>query len=168
MNVGTTLKTIAGIAGGCLMLASVSVAEAADVYTPPAAEPAAAPTPPPTSWSVGFEVSPEWKESPGNEGVWADWYAKASLSYTFSMGLVLGGSFQDTIRPDGEDPGYQVEATLGYKWKVSKSFTLTPAVGVGYAFGRAKIAPDPEEAVPYWLGSLAGALQLFKQRHRNV
>jgi hypothetical protein len=159
---------IASVAGGCLVLASAPAAMAADVYEPPVAEAAAAPAPAPTPWSFGLEFSPEWKESPGNEGVWADWYFKPSISYTFSTGFVWGGSFQDTFRPDGEDSGYQIETTLGYKWKVAKSFTLTPAVGIGYAFGRAKIAPDPEEAVPYWLVSLAADLKLSKQWTWNV
>jgi hypothetical protein len=168
MDVSSKLKVIAGIAGGCLAL-SASMALAADFYEPPPAEAAAAPAPAPTPWSVGIEFSPEWKQTPGSEGDWADWYFKPSISYTFASGFVWGGSFQDTIRPDGEDPGYQLETTLGYKWKVSKSFTLTPAAGVGLAFGRAKIDPsDAENDAWYYLVSLAGDLKLSKKWTWNV
>lgn len=164
MDVRNTLKTVAGIAAGCLVLASAPVAQAADVSQPPVAEPAPAPAPVSHPWSFGLEFSPEWKQSPGSEGVWADWYFKPSLSYTFANNFVLGGSFQDTLRPNDEDAGYQLESTLGYKWKVAPNFTLTPAVGLGYAFGRAKIDPtDAEADAWYWLVSLAADLKLSQK-----
>jgi len=171
---------------------AASPALAADLGTQ--VEPAApvAPAAAPTPWSLGIEFSPEFyainqdphddvagKQSKKPAGGIADYYGKASLSYTFGGGWVIGGSFQAQLKKNRDTAGdfvkdtwqYYSEATLGYKFKMD-ALTVTPAVGVGYTWGftgiNGDVSTSKDNNAAYYLVSLAGDWKLNSQWTWNV
>ena len=135
--------------------------------------------------TLSLEMAPEIygaTSSSHNAGDFADMAYKAALSHTFENNIVFGGAFQYTQRwPDLKSAASsvdQAELSLGYKWKLTDAFTVTPAVLLGYAFGdQPKIDPNNKfNPDGYYAASLSGDLKLdshwtwnvFNVRYRNA
>jgi hypothetical protein len=170
-------------------LAVSTPALAADLSAPEPVPPAApAATATPTHWSIEIEGSPEFyaiNEDPHDpiskkpkNGI-ANYYGKASLSYTFDNPWVVGGSFEGQVKKNRNSNGdfidntYQsyLEGTVGYKFKWD-AFTLTPSAGIGYTWGATGIygdtAADKDQDAAYYALYLAGDWKLDKQWTWNV
>lgn len=137
------------------------------------------PKPASPSWTFGIEGSPEFfavTSGSNHPGDLNNIYYKLSLSYRFAEGFVGGVSFQDSIKPD-DRAQYYAEATLGYRFKLNDSFSLTPGAGVGYTWQDTGIikGTNSNAAIPYYLVTLAGDLKvtseltwnMFNLRYRN-
>nr|WP_316652245.1 hypothetical protein [uncultured Gellertiella sp.] len=176
-----TLATLALLVSAPAFAADLSAPEAAP-EAPAAAAPAVT-----HPWTFSIEGSPEFfaiDQKPGTQakeqGALADFYGKLGLSYTFDNHVVVGTSYQLTDKKNRADDGSskddtygdQIEATLGYKYKID-TFTLTPSVGLGYAFGATGIygdeaTPSKDNNAAYYTVSLAGDWKLNKQWTWNV
>jgi len=156
--------------GMCLFLTMPALA--ADVVKAP---PLAAPT-----WTIGIEGSPEFYAIDNGSNAarsLADTYFKFSVSHTFENNFVGGVSFQPTFKTGGKTQFYG-EATLGYKIKLTDTFTLTPSLGLGYTWHDTGIVKgsDTNSQLPYYALYLAGDWKLNKQwtwnafnlRYRNA
>jgi hypothetical protein len=155
------------LAGGLVLAAAPALA--ADLTEPEAVAAPPAPTP---TWTFGFEATPEWfaiDNGSNRAGWYNDTYLKASLSHSFGGGFVGGISFQDTLKQAGAS-SYQIEGTLGYKVKLTDTFTLTPGIGIGYVFGETGIhrGLDANYDQAYWLVTLAGDLKIAPKWTWNV
>ena len=146
-----------------------------------AGDTAQTPTPPAARvWSLGIEGSPEFyaiDNGSNNGGALASSYFKLSLSRSFENNFVGGLQFQTTFKT-GDKTQFYGEATAGYKWKVTDTFTLTPSLGLGYTWKDTGIikGTQSDADVAYYAIYLSGDLKLNKQwtwnafnlRYRNA
>ena len=51
-----------------------------------------------------------------------------------SRGAVIGGSFEPQIKADNQEVSYNLEATLGYMWKLNQLGSFGGSAGVGQRF----------------------------------
>lgn len=160
------------------LLADLAPAVASDVTSTskPATE---EPKPAAPSWTFGIEGSPEFfavTSGSNKPGDLNNIYYKLSLSHRFAEGFVGGVSFQHSIKPD-DRAQYYAETTLGYRAKLSDSFSLTPSVGAGYTWQDTGIikGTNSNAGIGYYLVALAGDLKMtpkltwnmFNVRYRN-
>jgi hypothetical protein len=137
-----------------------------------AADKVEAPPVVPPTWTIGIEGSPEFytiDNGSNAAGSLASTYFKFSVSHTFDNNFVGGVSFQPTFKTGGKSQFYG-EATLGYKFKLTDTFTLTPSLGLGYTWHDTGITKgtDTDAQVPYYALYLAGDWKLSKQWTWNV
>ncbi|AZO32421.1 hypothetical protein [Mesorhizobium sp. M1B.F.Ca.ET.045.04.1.1] len=135
---------------------------AADVVQPP----------PAPTWTIGIEGSPEFyaiNNGSNTARSLADSYFKFSVSHTFDNNFIGGLSFQPTFKTGGKSQYYS-EATVGYKFKLTDSFTLTPSLGLGYTWHDTGIikGADSNAEIPYYALYLAGDWKLSKTWTWNV
>ena len=119
-----------------LPLLAATPAMAADLAKPVAAAPAAAPT----TTTLTFEASPEFKAAAGaTQNDLADWYGKVGIGYVIAPGWTIGAAGQYTAKPaaNGFDNLYtgQVEGTVAYKYKLTDTLSVTGTAGLGYDWG---------------------------------
>jgi len=137
-----------------------------------AADEAVTPPPAAPTWTIAIEGSPEFyaiNNGSNRSGSLADSYFKFSLSHNFPANFVGGISIQPTFKTGGKTQLYG-EATLGYKIKLTDTFTLTPSLGLGYTWKDTGIVKDADNnaQVPYYALYLAGDWKLNKQWTWNV
>ncbi len=137
--------------------------------------PAAAPKP----WTFSLELSPEVyaiNNGSNHAGSLNNIYYKAGLSYRSEEGFLGGVSFQHSIKASGGSQYYS-EATVGYRWKWTEDFSLTPSGGAGYTWQQTGIiqGADTNADIGYYVIYLAGDLKMtpkltwnaFNLRYRN-
>jgi hypothetical protein len=156
-----------------LLTAAAAQADGVAPVTPVAVTAAVAPT-----LTFGFEITPEFYASskPGSyeSGDLADTVFKAALSKALPNGMTVAGSIAETMRaPDtsGVASTYnQLEAVVGYKWKVSPQFSVPVSGTLGYAFGEMpKIDPtDPSAPEAYYAFNVAADWKIDKTLTWNV
>ena len=106
-----------------------------------------------------------------------DWYLKFDLAHAFDNGVVVNAFIQpqQNFHPGADDEWrYYTEGDMGYKAKLSDSFTLTPKAGIGYVWGDTGIEGGKEAL--YYALYLAGDMKLasnwtwnmFSLRYRNA
>jgi hypothetical protein len=183
-KIPTTVITVA------IGLFAVSPGLAADLNDPAEQPSIQLPSP---STSVSIEYDPEFnaissstKTSYKHANGLLDNYIKASVSHTFSDGLIWGGSFyyydqvnHGTTAESNKDT-YQryVETTLGYRFSVWGPFSLTPYGTLGYTWGATGIVKGntTNRDVYYYAANLAGDWKIdshwtwnvFNLRYRNA
>jgi hypothetical protein len=149
------------------LLLGVAPAMAADFSeaNPVVSPPAAAPSP---SNTFSFEFDPEFQQAPSKlkpkpgDGQVSDYLGKFTAAHTFSSGVVVSGFFQPQydLHPGKSNLWrYYAEGDLGYKIKMSDSFTLTPSAGIGDVWGDTGVTKKNPSAV-YYAFYLAGDLKL--------
>jgi len=148
--------------GACLLLTMPALA-ANVVDTPPLPAP---------TWTIGIEGTPEFyaiNNGSNTARSLADTYFKLSVSHSFENNFVGGLFIQPTFKTGGKTQLY-AEASLGYKIKLSDSFTLTPSLALGYTWHDTGIVKgsDANAQLPYYALYLAGDWKLDKQWTWNV
>lgn len=161
-----------------VFLVGTAPAHAADISaTPnPILSPPGVPAP---KWTFGIEGSPEIyaiDNGDNRAGELNNIYYKLNLSRRFADGFVGGVSFQHAFKDDDKTQ-YYLEATLGYKFALSDSFSLRPSVGVGYTWQDTGIIRDADHNadIAYYLIALGADLKIaphwtwnvFDVRYRN-
>jgi hypothetical protein len=144
--------------GICMSMAAPALAADQVVEVPPPSSP---------TWTIGIEGSPEFyaiNNGSNRAGTLATSYYKLSVSHTFDNNFVGGVFIQPTFKSGGKSQ-YYLEGSLGYKFKLTDAFTLTPSVGIGYTWHDTGIVKDAEANanVAYYALYLAGDLKLSKQ-----
>ncbi|WP_217577470.1 hypothetical protein [Mesorhizobium sp. GbtcB19] len=124
------------------------------------------------TWTVGLEGSPEFyaiDNASNSARSLADTYFKFSVSHNFDDSFIGGVFFQPTFKTGGKSQ-YFGEASLGYKIKLTDSFTLTPSLGLGYTWHDTGIPKDGNANVqaPYYVFYVAGDWKLTHQWTWNV
>jgi hypothetical protein len=150
-------------------------APAAPVAAAPGApaKAAAAPASAPKTNSISIEIGPEmWANvdgynhaksaNPASNGDIRDWVGKIGYSHTFEGNWIVGASVSHTAAftqaavgdnasataPDAKTLSKTaLEASVAYKYKLIDSFTLTPAAGLGYAWGWVKMDNPSQDAL---------------------
>ena len=105
-----------------------------------------APPPAPPTWTIAIEGSPEYyaiDNGSNSARSLADTYFKFSVSHNFDNNFVGGVYIQPTFKTGGKSQ-YYGEASLGYKIKVTDSFTLTPSLALGYTWHDTGIIKDAD------------------------
>jgi hypothetical protein len=159
-----------------VLLLQMAPALAADVSSkkPPSSEEKAK-----KPWTFSIEVSPELNavDSGTNlAGNLNNIYYKAGLSYRFTDNFLGGVSFQHSFK-NGGGAQYYAEGTLGYSFKLTDDFSLTPSAGAGYTWDDTGIikGTNTNASIGYYVLYLAGDLKLtskltwnaFNLRYRN-
>lgn len=134
---------------------------------------------PKPTWTFGIELSPELyaiNNGSHRAGDFNNFYYKVSLSHTFAENFVVGVSFQHAFKVEDQTQ-YYAEARLGYKFKMSDAFTLTPGLGLGYTWQDTGIikGSNNNANIGYYLITLAADLKvtqkltwiMFDFRYRN-
>lgn len=159
---------------GALLL-GIAPAFAADM---PSEKPAEKKAPAP-KWTFGIEGSPEYyaiDNGSHRAGQFDDAYYKLTLSRSFAENFVGGVSFQHSFKQDDKIQ-YYADATIGYKFKLTDSFTLTPSIGAGATWRDTGVIKGNETNanIAYYVLYLAGDLKvspkltwnMFNLRYRN-
>jgi hypothetical protein len=121
---------------------------------------------------IGLEAGPAYyaiDNGSNSAGDWADTSIKGSLSHTFWASIVARVSFETEIKADDRYQ-YFAEGGLGYKFKLTDAFSLTPTVSLGGTWNKTGILKngvDNQDAT-YWVVSLAGDWKLTSQWTWNV
>ncbi|MDH6230379.1 hypothetical protein M2281_000951 [Mesorhizobium soli] len=134
---------------------------------------------PKPTWTFGLELSPELyaiDNGSHRAGDFNNFYYKVSLSHTFAENFVGGVYFQHSFKINDQIQ-YYADARLGYKFKLSDSFTLTPGIGAGYTWRDTGVikGSNNNADIAYYLITLAGDLKvtpkltwnMFDLRYRN-
>jgi len=164
-------RTSFSLCAALLGTAPVHAADLSSATTKPASK-----TP---QWTLSIEGSPEFyaiDNGSNRAGNLDDSYYKLGLSYRFSDDLLGGVSFQHSFKAKG-GVQYYAEATLGYKFKLSDAFSLTPSIGAGYTWDDTGIisGANTNADIGYYVLYLAGDLKVtskltwnaFNLRYRN-
>ena len=72
--------------------------------------------------------------NPSNFDIPKDTKIKIDAAHAFANGVILGGSLETTIDVGSGEVTYDLETTLGYKWKVNDIFSLRGSAGIGERF----------------------------------
>lgn len=152
---------------GALLLGTAP-AFAADM---PSEKPAEKKAPAP-SWTLGIEGSPEYyaiDNGSNRAGQLNDTYYKLTLSHNFNENFVGGVSFQHSFKRNNKIQ-YYADATIGYKFKLTDSFTLTPSIGAGATWRDTGVikGDDTNANIAYYLLHLAGDLKVSPKLTWNM
>ena len=79
-------------------------------------------------------IEAKFDRNPSNFDIPKDTKIKIDGAHTFANGAILGGSLESTIDVGSGEITYDLETTLGYKWKVNGIFSLRGSAGVGERF----------------------------------
>ena len=79
-------------------------------------------------------IEAKFDRNPNNFDIPKDTKIKIDGAHTFVNGVILGGSLESTIDVGSGEITYDLETTLGYKWKVNDIFSLRGSAGVGERF----------------------------------
>ena len=155
-----------------LLAAAAAQADTTAPTTAVAATAAVTPT-----LTFGFEITPEFyassKAGSYELGNLADTVFKVALSKAMPNGMSLAGSLSETMRAPSGGSGStynQLEAVVGYKWKVSPEFSVPVSATLGYAFGEMpKINPNNAESpAGYYAFNVAADYKIDKLLTWNV
>jgi hypothetical protein len=83
-------------------------------------------------WTIGAETLSD--RAPGNFGESTATKFQVNAERTFASGAVIGGSFEPQIKADNQEVSYNLEATLGYMWKLNHLGSFGGSAGVGRRF----------------------------------
>ena len=76
-------------------------------------------------------IEAKFDRNPSNFDIPKDTKIKIDGAHAFVNGAILGGSLKSTIDVGSGEITYDLETTLGYKWKVNDIFSLRGSAGVG-------------------------------------
>ena len=91
------------------------------------------------STSVNFEIAHD--RDPDDFDIPKDMKYLAGVSHGFDNGVTVGASFQYTDPRTGKTDSQNLEATIGYRFKVNGIFSVTGSAGVGGRFSDADDFP---------------------------
>ena len=87
-----------------------------------------------------------------------------NAGHTFANDVVLGGSFQPQVKAGSGEVSYNLEATLGYGWKLNQIASLGGSVGVGERFQQESSGGD----FPYYVLRVRADIDLSARWSWNV
>ena len=85
-------------------------------------------------WTIGAETLSD--RAPANFGESTATKFQVNAARAFASGVVVGGSFEPQIKADNQEVSYNLEATLGYTWKLNHIGSLGGSAGVGEGSSR--------------------------------
>jgi len=88
---------------------------------------------------------------------------KLNWAHTFDGGLIVGGSFQYRDRAFSDRASQNLEGTLGHRFPLTTTFSLTGSVGIGEHWRQ-----NPAAAFPYYVLRIGGDLDLNQTVTWNV
>ena len=91
-------------------------------------------TSPAVAGATEIPIEAKSDRNPSNFDIPKDTKIKIDGAHTFVNGVILGSSFELTIDVGSGEIKYDLETTLGYKWKVNDIFSLRGSAGVGGRF----------------------------------
>jgi hypothetical protein len=83
-------------------------------------------------WTIGVETLSD--RAPDNFVESTATKFQLSAARTFASGVVISGSFEPQIKTDNQEVSYNLDATLGYTWKLNRFGSLGGSAGVGERF----------------------------------
>jgi hypothetical protein len=89
---------------------------------------------------------------------------QVNAARTFANDVVLGGSFEPQVKAGSGEVSYNLEATLGYGWKLNHIASLGGGVGVGERFQQESSGGD----FPYYVLRVRADIDLSERWSWNV
>jgi hypothetical protein len=102
--------------------------------------------------------------NPSNFDIPKDTKIRVDGTHTFANGAILGGSLETTVDVSSGEITYDLETTLGHKWKVNDIFSLKGSAGVGERFQPASAGGD----FPYYVLYIGSDIDLSAKWTWNV
>jgi hypothetical protein len=102
--------------------------------------------------------------NPGNFDTPKDTKIRIDAAHTFANGAILGGSLETTIDVGSGELTYDLETTLGHKWRLSDIFAIRGSAGVGERFQPASAGGN----FPYYVLYVGSDLDLNANWTWNV
>ena len=79
-------------------------------------------------------IEAKFDRNPSDFDIPKDTKIRIDGAHTFVNGVILGSSLESTIKVGSGEITYDLETTLGYKWKLNDIFALRGSAGVGENF----------------------------------
>ena len=102
--------------------------------------------------------------NPSNFDIPKDTKINIDAAHGFANGVILGGSLETTIDVGSGLVTYDLETTLGYKWKVNDLFSLRGSAGIGERFQPASTGAN----FPYYVLYIGSDIDLSAKWTWNV